>query len=153
MKKKLYLLLIIFFFRILHWTIMQGLVESACTMIKTTPEYDLLNILNSDGQSPLHLAVLAKQPRIIRELVLAGANLEVTNFRGNTPLHLSCSIGDFQSAYALISPLNPMEYYYLRPGRKVPTLPQNFELRNYEGNRSTFCFIILQSFFVKHTFK
>lgn len=132
---------------------MQGLVESACTMIKTTPEYDLLNILNSDGQSPLHLAVLAKQPRIIRELVLAGANLEVTNFRGNTPLHLSCSIGDFQSAYALISPLNPMEYYYLRPGRKVPTLPQNFELRNYEGNRSTFCFIILQSFFVEHSFK
>lgn len=103
-------------------------------MIRTTLEVEFLNVLNSDGQSPLHLAVLAKQPRIIRELILAGANPEVRNFRGNTPLHLSCSIGDFQSTFALVSPLNSNEYYYLRPGMKVPILPQNLELRNYDGN-------------------
>lgn len=112
---------------------MKGFVESACAMIKTTRS-ELLNMLNNDGQSPLHLAVLTKQPRIIRELILAGANLEVTNFRGNTPLHLSCSIGDFDSVIALTTPLNPMEYHCLRPGIKVPTLPQNLELRNYDGN-------------------
>ncbi|XP_031367371.1 NF-kappa-B inhibitor cactus-like [Apis dorsata] len=118
---------------LLHWTITQGFVESACAMIRTTLEVEFLNVLNSDGQSPLHLAVLAKQPRIIRELILAGANPEVRNFRGNTPLHLSCSIGDFQSTFALVSPLNSNEYYYLRPGMKVPILPQNLELRNYDG--------------------
>lgn len=137
MKKKIYLSLIFhlffFSFRLLHWAIMKGFVESACAMIKTTRS-ELLNMLNNDGQSPLHLAVLTKQPRIIRELILAGANLEVTNFRGNTPLHLSCSIGDFDSVIALTTPLNPMEYHCLRPGTKVPTLPQNLELRNYDGN-------------------
>ncbi|XP_015430853.1 PREDICTED: NF-kappa-B inhibitor cactus isoform X2 [Dufourea novaeangliae] len=117
----------------LHIAIVQGFLEAAFSLIRMAPHSCLLNILNDDGQSPLHLAVLTRQPRIARRLILAGANPALRNFRGNTALHLACATGDLASAKALTDPLTPVERNYLLPGKKIPGLPQNLEQRNYDG--------------------
>lgn len=117
----------------LHIAIVQGFVEAAFSLIKMAPHPCLLNILNDDGQSPLHLAVLTRQPRIVRRLILAGANPALRNFRGNTALHLACATGDLASAKSLTDPLTPVERNYLLSGKKIPALPQNLEQRNYDG--------------------
>ncbi|OAD62405.1 NF-kappa-B inhibitor cactus, partial [Eufriesea mexicana] len=117
----------------LHIAIVQGFLEAAFSLIRMAPHLCLLNILNDDGQSPLHLAVLTRQPRIVRRLILAGANPALRNFRGNTALHLACATGDLASAKALTDPLTPVERNYLLPGKKIPALPQNLEQRNYDG--------------------
>lgn len=117
----------------LHIAIVQGFLEAAFSLIRMAPHCCLLNILNDDGQSPLHLAVLTRQPRIVRRLILAGANPALRNFRGNTALHLACATGDLASAMALTDSLTPLERNYLLPGGKVPALPQNLEQRNYDG--------------------
>lgn len=115
--------------------IVQDFVEDTFSLIRnsTRPHSYLLNILNHNGQSPLHLAVLARQPRIIRGLILAGANPALRNFRGNTALHLACATGDLASAKALTDPLTTIERNYLLPGKKIPALPQDLEQPNYEG--------------------
>ncbi|XP_076239634.1 NF-kappa-B inhibitor cactus [Calliopsis andreniformis] len=117
----------------LHIAIVQGFLEAAFSLIRMAPHSCLFNILNDDGQSPLHLAVLTRQPRIVRRLILAGANPALRNFRGNTALHLACATGDLASAKALTDPLTPVERNYLLPGKKIPALPQNLEQRNYDG--------------------
>ncbi|XP_066583486.1 NF-kappa-B inhibitor cactus [Prorops nasuta] len=119
----------------LHIAIVQGLVEAAISLIRMAPHSCLLNITNDDKHSPLHLAVLTRQPRIVRDLVLAGVTLALRNFRGNTALHLACAIGDLACARALTEPLSPIERNNLQhtPGKKVPALPQNLEQRNYNG--------------------
>ena len=53
-------------------------------------------------QSPLHLAVLTHQSKIVRQLVVAGANAEARDRFGNTPLHLACQNGHNQSCRELL---------------------------------------------------
>ncbi|XP_029175863.1 NF-kappa-B inhibitor cactus-like [Nylanderia fulva] len=117
----------------LHIAIMQGYVQAALILISLAPHPRLLNIMNDHLQSPLHLAVLTQQPVIVRRLVLAGADLSLRNFRGNTALHLACASGDLACAKALTDPLYPMERNKLIPEQKVPALPQNLEQINYNG--------------------
>ncbi|XP_032681248.1 NF-kappa-B inhibitor alpha-like [Odontomachus brunneus] len=117
----------------LHIAIVQGFVEATFSLIKMAPHPCLLNTLNDDCQSPLHLAVLTHQPTIVRRLILAGADPSMRNFRGNTALHIACASGDLACAKALTDPLSPMERNELMPGQKVPALPQNLEQRNYSG--------------------
>ncbi|XP_070152183.1 NF-kappa-B inhibitor cactus-like [Polyergus mexicanus] len=117
----------------LHIAIMQGYVEAALILISLAPHPRLLNIMNDHLQSPLHLAVLTQQPLIVRRLVLAGADLSLRNFCGNTALHLACANGDLACAKALTDSLYPMERNKLTPGQKIPALPQNLEQINYNG--------------------
>lgn len=97
------------------------------------PHPCLLNILNDEWQSPLHLATLTNQPMVVRRLILAGADPSLRNLRGNTPLHLACTTGHLACAKALTDPLSSIERNDLVPGKKVPALPQNLEQRNYSG--------------------
>lgn len=117
----------------LHIAIVQGFVEAALYLIKMVPYPCLLDTMNNDWQSPLHLAVLTRQPWIVRRLILAGADPSLRNFRGNTALHLACMSGDLACAKALTDPLSVTESNKLIPGQTVPALPQNLEQRNYSG--------------------
>ncbi|XP_011879421.1 PREDICTED: NF-kappa-B inhibitor cactus-like [Vollenhovia emeryi] len=117
----------------LHLAIVQGFTEAALSLIRMAPDPCLLNTMNDDWQSPLHLAVLTHQPLIVRQLILAGADPALRNFRGNTALHLACMNGDLACAKALADPLSTAERNQLMPGRTVPALPQNLEQRNYSG--------------------
>ncbi|XP_011648193.1 NF-kappa-B inhibitor cactus-like [Pogonomyrmex barbatus] len=117
----------------LHIAIVQGFVEAALSLIRMAPDSCLLDTMNDDWQSPLHLAVLTHQSLIVRRLILAGADPSLRNFRGNTALHLACISGDLACAKALTDPLSPMERNKLMPGQTIPALPQNLEQRNYSG--------------------
>jgi len=86
-------------------------------------------------QTPLHLAVLTHQARIARCLVVAGANVDIRDRRGNTALHLACQIGDLECVKALMEPITVAETNTanLRYDAVMQQLPQNLEERNYDG--------------------
>ncbi|XP_043474726.1 NF-kappa-B inhibitor cactus-like [Leptopilina heterotoma] len=117
----------------LHIAVVQGYIEATFCLVNMVPHPCLLDILNDDGQTALHLSILTHQPRIARCLILAGANPEARNIKGNTALHLACACGDIDSARALTDPLSNGERGLHLPGRFLPALPQNLEQRNYNG--------------------
>lgn len=94
-----------------------------------SPFPELLDIENFATQTPLQLAVLTKQPRIIRYLRLSGANPEIRNHTGDTALHLACSLDDYNSAIALTEPAKSTEPM----NTKIPVPLQNLEQRNFQG--------------------
>lgn len=114
---------------------MQGFVEAAHCLIRMAPDPCLLDTMNDDWQSPLHLAVLTHQSEIVKHLILAGADPSLRNFRGNTALHLACASGDLACAEALTDSLYKLylERNKLTLGQQVPALSQNLEQRNYNG--------------------
>lgn len=120
--------------RQLHIAIIQGFLEAAAfSLIRMAPHPCLLDIVNDDGEAPLHLAVLTKQHRIARRLVVGGANPGLRDRRGNTALHIACATGDLCAARALTDPLATIERNYLGPHKRIPALPQDLEQRNYRG--------------------
>lgn len=129
------------FFRQLHIAVVQGYIEATFCLVNMAPHPCLLDILNDDGQTALHLSILTHQPRIARCLILAGANPEARNIKGNTALHLACACGDIDSARALTDPLSHGERGLHLPGRFLPALPQNLEQRNYNGEFFLFFFL------------
>lgn len=86
-------------------------------------------------QSPLHLAVLTHQSRIVRQLVVAGACVEAKDRHGNTPLHLACQMGDIACVKSLTEPISVSEVATanLLYSHYTKQVPQDFEERNYEG--------------------
>lgn len=86
-------------------------------------------------QSPLHLAVLTHQSKIVRQLVVAGANAEARDRFGNTPLHLACQIGDVDCVKSLVEPISMSEIKNanLLYSGVTSQVPQDFEEKNYEG--------------------
>nr|ABC75034.1 relish [Carcinoscorpius rotundicauda] len=55
---------------------------------------DAINQCNNLKQTPLMLAVLTRNPYVVQELLFHGANLNVADAEGNTPLHIATQIGD-----------------------------------------------------------
>nr|XP_056706907.1 NF-kappa-B inhibitor alpha [Euleptes europaea] len=60
-----------------------------------------LNFQNKLGQTPLHLAMITDQPEIAETLLKAGCNPEIRDFRGNTPLHITCEQGSLRGVGVL----------------------------------------------------
>lgn len=57
-----------------------------------------VNVRTADGTSPLHLAVGEKRHELIKELVLAGADCEMIDIRGQSPLGIAEASGDMKLA-------------------------------------------------------
>ena len=72
-------------------------------------------------QTPLHLATHTQQLEIIRKLLIAGASIDVTDHKGNTPLHIAAG---FSSA----RPLEEISHYVT-----LKTLLKVTQVRNNEG--------------------
>ncbi|XP_011504403.1 PREDICTED: nuclear factor NF-kappa-B p100 subunit-like [Ceratosolen solmsi marchali] len=120
----------------LHISIAMSHVEASLWLIQMAPHPCLLDIMNDDSQTALHMAVVSRESVIVRRLVLAGANTSLRTVGGNTALHLACAIGDFASAKALLEPLNILERNWLAstvPKYDIMPLTQNLETRNYIG--------------------
>ncbi|NXJ55664.1 IKBA inhibitor, partial [Spizaetus tyrannus] len=66
-----------------------------------------LNFQNNLSQTPLHLAVITDQPEIAEHLLKAGCDLELRDFRGNTPLHIACQQGSLRSVSVLTQYCQP----------------------------------------------
>ncbi|CAG0884108.1 unnamed protein product [Darwinula stevensoni] len=118
----------------LHLAIMQGFVEVVFSLIRLATSASQLNIPNDLGQTPLHLAVLYGEPRIVRRLVLAGGDVNCRDKEGNTPLHLASIKGDLPSLHQMIRPISSLEANSLfQRYTVVPQFARDFNQRNYEG--------------------
>ena len=125
----------ILFCRQLHTGIINFLELLVCQFIAVAKDADWLNIKNNHLQSPLHLAVLTKQPLIVRKLMAAGAEVDSPDRNGNTPLHLAAREGHTLIVKALVEPVTKEEREEVQASYEIPyvRVPQNFEARNYDG--------------------
>ncbi|XP_047001485.1 NF-kappa-B inhibitor cactus isoform X1 [Schistocerca americana] len=119
----------------LHIAIIQGFIEVVYALIQMAPHPCFLDIVNYECQSALHLAVLTRQPRIVRRLVVAGATVDIRDRSGNTALHLACLNGDIDCVRALTEPVTVAEETMagLRYRTYQHHVPQDLEERNYDG--------------------
>jgi len=131
--------------RKLHMAIIQPDVDAAMWMIAATAPYrpTPLNIQNDRfRQTPLHLAVVTNQPRIVRMLVICGALLEVRDRNGYTPLQVACARGMLDCIKAITIPVTAEEFQQLICYCKNVKLPcfapppyrlPNLNCSDYEG--------------------
>lgn len=119
------------FFRLLHAAIIQNCLEATLKIISVAPHPCLFDILNDYTQTALHLAVMTDQPKVVRSLVLAGADPSIKNSEGNTALHLASISGNLECAKALTESMATC-----RGSSRSLNLPnelQILEQRNYNG--------------------
>lgn len=114
----------------LHAAVIQYLRDLSLYYVHLAPDRDYINIANNYYQTPLHLAVITKQPLIARKLITAGARLDSKDHKGNTPLHIAAKEGYAFVAQVLLGPV-PLEE--LNGNKKHQQIPQNLEIRNYDG--------------------
>lgn len=118
----------------LHIAIIQGFIEVVFHLIRLVPKASYLDIRNDMRQTPLHLAVLTGQARIVRRLVCAGADTRTVDHDGNTPLHIAVAAGDFPCVKALTEPVYPTEVLAAELRYSAPTIPSPLpDMYNYEG--------------------
>nr|AAZ40334.1 IkB [Carcinoscorpius rotundicauda] len=121
---------------LLHLAIVQETVEISLALVRFAMHPDMLDIFNHLSQTPLHLAVLTGQYRIVRRLIVAGATVDMRDRHGNTAFHIACERGDMECLRALTTPVTenevieanlqyPVDLQYLSP--------DFLEHRNYEG--------------------
>ncbi|XP_041037747.1 NF-kappa-B inhibitor epsilon-like [Carcharodon carcharias] len=96
-----------------------------------TLEY--LNWQNDLLQTPLHLAMYTRQANIVRQLVLKGADTELQDRNGNTPLHLACQYSLEECVQALTKPVTAEERALLGCEAFNVLEPPNLERHNWQG--------------------
>lgn len=131
----------------LHLACISGYVDVVAALIRMAPHPCLFNIQNDEAQTPLHLAVLTAQPKIMRMLLIAGAEPTIRDRHGNTALHLACIAGEEQCVRALTIPISASEineahrqYGHRSMDKSISylscaRLPSDLEIRNYDGER------------------
>ncbi|XP_061393950.1 NF-kappa-B inhibitor cactus [Musca vetustissima] len=129
----------------LHLACISGMVDVVAALIRMAPHPCLFNIQNDQAQTPLHLATLIAHPKIIRMLLIAGAEPTIRDRHGNTALHLACMSGEEQCVRALTmsigaSEVNEAHRQYGHRANdksylKCAHLPSDLEIRNYDGER------------------
>ena len=67
--------------RPLHLACISGYVDVVAALIRMAPHPCLFNIQNDEAHTPLHLATLTAQPKIIRMLLIAGAEVRYKKIR------------------------------------------------------------------------
>ncbi|XP_039624559.1 NF-kappa-B inhibitor alpha-like isoform X1 [Polypterus senegalus] len=87
----------------LHLCIIHESEDRALSIIhQASPSF--LNFQNTLYQTPLHLAVYLRLVKTVRDLVLWGADTNLQDWNGNTPLHLACDYGYVDCLQALTKP-------------------------------------------------
>jgi len=90
----------------------------------------LLNVQNKLLQSPLHLAVLTKQPSVVSKLVESGADVMSRDRNGNTALSIACRDGLFRIVNILVT---AVKHRYVNECLQTQ-MSQLFAVVNYEGH-------------------
>jgi len=119
---------------LLHIAIINEALTLCFKFIQMAPWFDWLDIYNDNlRQTPLHLAVLMNLRAVVRRLMIGGANVEMRDHNGDTPLHIACREGNVEIAKTLLDPVKYAEIKrndYDVPYQKIP---QNLEIRNFSG--------------------
>ncbi|XP_026140733.1 B-cell lymphoma 3 protein homolog isoform X1 [Carassius auratus] len=102
-----------------------AVVKGNCQLVKWLIElyrraHKDLDIFNNLRQTPLHLAVITRQPILVKALVYAGADPGALDRNGQTALHLCCEHREVDCLSVILGhyPRNPSSH---------------LEIRNYEG--------------------
>ncbi|XP_029959243.1 B-cell lymphoma 3 protein homolog [Salarias fasciatus] len=103
----------------LHIAVVQGELGIVCKLIHLLLLADRsLDIYNNLRQTPLHLAVITKQPNMVEALLRAGAEPSALDRNGQTALHLCCEY-DQRDCLSVVLALSMSS--------------SCLEIRNYEG--------------------
>lgn len=125
---------ILFFFypRSLHLAIINCQEKVVNAILDVLPTKECLDTYNYLTQTPLHLAVITRQPRVIQKLIDQGASVGLPDRNGQTCLHLACQRGDVKLIKAIFKP---------RPHKPEihEKLHEILEMRNFEGKINCFC--------------
>ncbi|WAQ98398.1 NFKB1-like protein [Mya arenaria] len=103
--------------------------ELAINLINLTTDYSQVNRLR---QTALHLETITNNPKVSKRLVVAGTEIEMQDYNGNTALHIACIQEWAGVARSLIQHVSYEETK--QNSFKIPyvPIPQNFEIRNYD---------------------
>lgn len=119
---------------LLNIAILERQTQLVSEFIKLAPGCVWLDIQNSDmWQTPLHLAALTHQMEIARRLMVGGADIEIQDSNGDTPLHIACRLGDIDMVSVLLRPIELSETQFNEYRIPVRQVPQNLEIRNSNG--------------------
>uniref|UniRef100_H0YZJ3 Nuclear factor NF-kappa-B p105 subunit n=1 Tax=Taeniopygia guttata TaxID=59729 RepID=H0YZJ3_TAEGU len=82
---------------VLHLAIIhlhRDLVKNLLEVMPDLNYNDIINMRNDLYQTPLHLAVITKQAKVVEDLLKAGADVSLLDRHGNSVLHLAATEGD-----------------------------------------------------------
>ncbi|KAK9890892.1 hypothetical protein WA026_012234 [Henosepilachna vigintioctopunctata] len=118
----------------LHSAIVQRCPEIALALIRHAPNPSCLDFEDYEGCTPLHLAVTSDQWRVVRWLIVAGAQPGLRNLRGESALHLAAKLGSVSCCRAITDPVQGEEREFLNVSSTV-TSPRQVDLDqwDYEG--------------------
>lgn len=124
-----------YFFSQAHLLLIHGKVNLFLQALFLVQTAAILNIQNNLHQSLLHLAVILHLPQVVRKLVARGADIDIRDKQGNTPLHLACHKADLECVLSLTTPLEPREMKDVPYTYSYRRIPQDQDIMNYEGKR------------------
>jgi ankyrin only family protein len=114
---------------LLHTAIILPITMYIQLFISKAPGRKWLSLNNLLFQTPLHLAAITNQPEVVRQLIVAGAEVESRDREGNTALHIACREGFHQVVQCLLRPVSESHHNCLR----ITNIPQDLSIRNYDG--------------------
>ncbi|NXB76170.1 NFKB1 factor, partial [Donacobius atricapilla] len=82
---------------VLHLAIIHLHTELVKNLLEVMPDLNyngIINMRNDLYQTPLHLAVITKQAKVVEDLLKAGADVSLLDRHGNSVLHLAATEGD-----------------------------------------------------------
>ncbi|XP_041069752.1 nuclear factor of kappa light polypeptide gene enhancer in B-cells inhibitor, alpha b [Carcharodon carcharias] len=86
----------------LHLAIIHGAGDIVFQILNNTRVGDqYLHHQNNLKQTPMHLAVITQQPKVLKALLWAGGDLGLRDINGNSPLHIACEMNLFLCVEAI----------------------------------------------------
>uniref|UniRef100_A0A670YNG1 NFKB inhibitor delta n=1 Tax=Pseudonaja textilis TaxID=8673 RepID=A0A670YNG1_PSETE len=82
-----------FFSRLLHLFVAQGLRPLSYAAAEMLRDCGQLDVKEHRGKTPLLVAAAANQPKIVKDLILLGADVNAMDQKGQTVLHLGATYG------------------------------------------------------------
>ncbi|XP_064619297.1 NF-kappa-B inhibitor cactus-like isoform X2 [Lineus longissimus] len=117
----------------LHIFIIHELLKAIVCIIGFACSPCQLDIVNDMQQSPLILAAMTRQARVVRALLIAGADLLLPDRHGNSALHIASRNGDLQTLEALAKPVSLREAQDGKYVQKTRKIEQEVKAKNYDG--------------------
>ncbi|XP_053546878.1 NF-kappa-B inhibitor delta [Bombina bombina] len=116
---------------ILHLYAAKGLRYLSYAVAERCLMYGQLDTKEHNGKSPLLVAVAANQPEIVYDLITLGADLNASDWKGQTALHVAGTYG-FSNVLKVFSSFNHQQNI-------------DVEARNYEGLTPLHCAVISEN--------